>query len=112
MGAKQSQPGHSSLRFDSRLLRAVFRNDIETVEYLIAHHSDLNIVEHGHGALNVALHVQNKQVAKLLLDAGKSWEPYVRIFWMNCIKESSGLAPDILKMGVQEPYGTRCIHNY
>ncbi len=69
MGAKVSQ-SNSSGTYDSRLFRAIERNDMTTVKYLIGKRIDINKIENKHNPLNLALHRRNTEVVNLLLEQG------------------------------------------
>lgn len=69
MGTRVSQLG-GSRNYDSRLFRAIERNDTTTAKYLIEKNVDINRIENGHTPLNLALHRRNTDVVKLLLKQG------------------------------------------
>lgn len=62
--------GSASIVFDSRLLRAVQQNLHQVALYLIQNKIDLNTVEHGFNALNLAIHRRNRDVVNALIIAG------------------------------------------
>ncbi len=68
MGNKVSQLGSKS--YDSRLFRAIERNDLTTAKYLIEKGIDINKVENGHTPLNLAMHRRNNEIVNMLLDKG------------------------------------------
>ena len=69
MGTRVSQLSRSR-SYDSRLFRAIERNDMTTVKYLVEKHIDINRIENGHTPLNLALHRRNTEIVKMLLDEG------------------------------------------
>lgn len=59
-------------KYEARLLRAVRRKDYRVCQYLARKRDvDLNVVEFGHSALNIAIHQRDTEIVKLLLDAGR-----------------------------------------
>ena len=59
-----------SRSYDSRLFRAIERNDVTTVKYLVEKRIDINRIENGHTPLNLALHRRNTEIVKMLLEEG------------------------------------------
>ena len=59
-------------QFDSRLMRAVAREDMKVIQYLLSHEPGLlNRVEAGLTPLNLAIYKRNKVVTQLLIDNGE-----------------------------------------
>ena len=75
MGGEYSSQFVALLRkrhqFDSRLMRAIARDDLKTIQYLLSRENSLlDKIEAGLTPLNLAIYRRNKQVTKMLIDKG------------------------------------------